>query len=61
MHYEPQDGKWQLGDDAQLLFELRKKMTPEAYEEEKSRSRSFFAATFRPANAVILRGVPFRP
>ena len=47
--------------DAQLLFELRKKMTPEAYEEEKSRSRSFFAATFRPANAVILRGVPFRP
>jgi len=46
MHYEPQDGKWQLGDDAQLLFELRQRMTPEVYEQEKQSLKEFLCGYF---------------
>lgn len=35
MHYQPKDGKWQLGGNARLLFELRDQMTPEEYEQKK--------------------------
>jgi hypothetical protein len=46
MHYEPQDGKWQVGDDAKLLAELRQRMTPEAYEQEKQALQEFLCGYF---------------
>lgn len=46
MHYSPEDGKWQLGKHATLLFELRKKMTPEEYEQDKLSLKKFLCAYF---------------
>ena len=46
MHYEPQDGTWQIGEAATLLAELRQRMTPEAYEQEKQALKEFLCGYF---------------
>ena len=46
MDYSPEDGKWQLGNQAQLLHELRKRMSAEAYEEEKQALKEFLCGYF---------------
>jgi len=45
-HYQPEDGKWRLGKDAELLLELRKQMTAEAYEAEKQALQRFLCGYF---------------
>ena len=46
MHYEPQDGTWQIGEAATLLAELRQRMTPETYEQEKQALKEFLCGYF---------------
>ncbi len=46
MHYAPGDGKWQLGEKATLLNELRQKMTPEDYEQDKQALKEFLCGYF---------------
>lgn len=46
MHYQPKDGKWQLGGDAKLLIELRQQMTPEEYTQEKQAIQEFLCGYF---------------
>ena len=46
MHYEPDDGKWQLGGKASRLFELRQQMTPEAYEADRLALKQFLCGYF---------------
>ena len=35
MHYRPEDGKWQLGGNANLLIELRQQMSSEEHVKNK--------------------------
>ena len=46
MHYKPEDGKWQLGGKAKLLFELRGQMTPEEHEQNKRALQEFLCGYF---------------
>lgn len=46
MHYQPEDGKWQLGPMATLLFELREQMTEELYEQNKRALKEFLCGYF---------------
>ena len=46
MHYKPGDGKWQLGGNARLLFELRQQMTPEEHERNKQALQDFLCGYF---------------
>jgi hypothetical protein len=46
MHYAPEDGKWQVGEKATLLFELRQRMTPEEYEQDKRALKEFLCGYF---------------
>lgn len=46
MHYQPEDGKWQLGGQAELLFHLREQMTAEAYEQDKRALQEFLCGYF---------------
>ena len=46
MHYQPEDGKWQLGPEANLLFQLRERMTPEEYEADKRALQEFLCGYF---------------
>ncbi len=46
MHYQPSDGKWQVSGKAKLLVDLRQKMTPEQYEEEKIALQEFLCGYF---------------
>ena len=46
MHYEPQDGTWQVGPQATLLHELRQQMTPEEFEQDKLALQKFLCGYF---------------
>jgi hypothetical protein len=46
MQYAPEDGKWQLGEKATLLAELRRGMTPEEYEQDKRALKEFLCGYF---------------
>lgn len=45
-HYSPEDGKWQIGAKAKLLLDLRERMTPEKYEENKIALKRFLCGYF---------------
>ncbi|MEZ6062611.1 MAG: hypothetical protein R3C19_19890 [Planctomycetaceae bacterium] len=61
MHYEPQDGKWQLGENASLLAELRQRMTPEAYEQEKQALKEFLCGYFSTGECRNAQGSSISP
>jgi len=46
MHYRPEDGKWQLGGKAKLLFDLRDQMTAGEYEQNKRALQGFLCGYF---------------
>ena len=46
MHYEPNDGVWQIGGAARLLFEIKEQMTPEQYTEAKLALQEFLYGYF---------------
>ena len=46
MNYQPEDGKWQLGGNAKLLFELREQMTGDEYEQNKRALQEFLCGYF---------------
>jgi len=46
MHYRPEDGKWQLGEKAKLLFDLRDQMTAGEYEQNKRALQDFLCGYF---------------
>jgi hypothetical protein len=46
MHYAPEDGKWQVGEKATLLFELRQRMTSEEYAQDKQALKEFLCGYF---------------
>ncbi len=46
MHYQPEDGKWQLGGKAKLLIELQEQMTAEEHEQNKRALQEFLCGYF---------------
>lgn len=46
MQYAPEDGKWQVSEKATLLFELRQRMTPEEYAQDKQALKEFLCGYF---------------
>lgn len=46
MRYAPQDGKWQVGEKATLLSDLRGRMTTEEYEQNKRALKEFLCEYF---------------
>ena len=46
MHYEPNDGVWQIGGAARLLLEIKEQMTPGQYTEEKLALQEFLCGYF---------------
>lgn len=61
MHYQPKDGKWQLGGNARLLFDLRDQMTPEEYEQNKSALQEFLCGYFSSGNCTNALGDSISP
>ena len=60
MRYSPEDGTWQLGEKAALISELRNRMTPEEYAEQKQALKEFLCGSFRPVTAATRKAVRFR-
>ena len=46
MHYKPEDGKWQLGGKAKLLFELQQQMSPEEQDQNRRALQEFLCGYF---------------
>lgn len=61
MHYSPKDGKWQLGKNARLLFELREKMSPEEYEQDKQALKTFLCGYFSSGECRHAQGSSISP
>ena len=61
MHYAPQDGTWQLGKKATLLSELRQRMTPEDYEQEKQALKEFLCGYFSSGDCRNSQGSSISP
>lgn len=61
MHYSPQDGKWQVGGQAQLLIELRQRMTPEDYEQDKQALQEFLCGYFSTGDCRNAQGSSISP
>lgn len=61
MHYEPQDGKWQVGKDAKAVSELRQRMTPEAYEKDKQALKEFLCGYFSSGDCRNAQGSSISP
>jgi hypothetical protein len=61
MHYEPEDGKWQLGGKATLLFELRQQMSPEDYEADKRALQEFLCGYFSAGDCCNAQGSSICP
>lgn len=61
MHYAPQDGTWQLGEKATLLSELRQRMTPEDYEQEKQALKEFLCGYFSSGDCRNSQGSSISP
>ena len=56
MRYAPQDGKWQVGPQAQLLHALRQQMTPEDYEQNKQALKDFLCGYFSTGKCANAQG-----
>lgn len=61
MSYQPSDGKWQIGPNAELLFELRSQMTPEEYAENKKALQEFLCGYFSSGNCANSQGDSISP
>ena len=61
MHYEPSDGKWQIGGDATLLIELRQQMSPDDYEMEKRALQEFLCGYFSTGDCSNAQGDSISP
>lgn len=46
MHFKPEDGIWQVGGSAVVLFELRQQMTPDDYQLNKQALQEFLCGYF---------------
>jgi len=61
MHYAPEDGKWQLGEKASLLSELRQRMTAEEYEQDKQALKEFLCGYFSSGDCRTSQGSSICP
>ena len=61
MHYSREDGKWQLGKQAGLLSELRKRMSAEEYEAQKKALQDFLCGYFSTGNCTNSQGSSISP
>lgn len=61
MHYSPEDGKWQIGKKAALLSDLRERMTPEEYAEQKKALKEFLCSYFSTGNCTNSQGSSVSP
>ncbi len=61
MQYQPEDGKWQVGGNAKLLFDLREQMTPEAYEQNKRALQEFLCGYFSSGDCDNAQGDSISP
>jgi len=61
MRYAPEDGKWQLGPKATVLFELRERMTPEDYEQDKWALQEFLCGYFSSGDCRNAQGSSISP
>lgn len=61
MHYAPEDGKWQVGEKATLLAELRKSMSAVDYEADKRALKEFLCGYFSSGECRIAQGSSICP
>ena len=61
MHYEPQDGKWQLGEKASLLSDLRLRIPAEEYEQQKQALKEFLCGYFSTGDCRNAQGASISP
>lgn len=61
MHYAPEDGKWQVGEQATLLSALREQMTPEEYEQDKRALKEFLCGYFSSGDCRNSQGSSISP
>ncbi len=61
MDYSPSDGTWPLGEQASLLSEMRQRMTPEAYEQEKQALQEFLCGYFSSGDCRHAQGSSISP
>ncbi|MDZ4848412.1 MAG: hypothetical protein SGI77_03905 [Pirellulaceae bacterium] len=61
MHYRPEDGKWQLGGEAKLLFALRQQMTDEDYDQNKRALQEFLCGYFSSGDCNNTQGDSISP
>jgi hypothetical protein len=61
MSYAPQDGKWQVGPEAQVLHELRQAMTSEDFEADKPALQEFLCGYFNSGECQNAQGKSIAP
>lgn len=61
MHYVPDDGKWQVSEKATLLSELRERMTPEEYGQNKRALKEFLCGYFSSGDCRNSQGSSISP
>ena len=61
MHYLPEDGTWQLGDKAELISELRNRMTPAEYADQKLALKEFLCGYFSSGDCRNSQGSSISP
>lgn len=61
MRYSPEDGTWQLGEKAALISELRNRMTPEEYDEQKQALKEFLCGYFSSGDCRNSQGSSISP
>lgn len=61
MYYAPEDGTWQLGEKATLLAELRQRMTPEEYAQDKRALKEFLCGYFSSGDCRNAQGSSICP
>lgn len=61
IHYKRSDGKWQVGPQAKLLFELRQQMNPEDYSAEKEALQDFLCGYFSSGKCTNSQGDSISP
>jgi len=61
MRYVPEDGIWQVGEKAELIAELRNRMTPDEYEEQKKALKEFLCGYFSSGDCGNSQGRSIAP
>ena len=61
MHFKPEDGIWQVGGSAVVLFELRQQMTPEDYQLNKQALQEFLCGYFSSGECNNAQGSSISP